>query len=49
MDLWQEARAKHEDPVEAWASIVEDRRSPRALSSSAGKRGIPTRQLGRVP
>jgi nitrate reductase / nitrite oxidoreductase, alpha subunit len=37
LDRWQEAKTRHSDPVEAWASIVED---PEARESYTGKRGM---------
>jgi nitrate reductase alpha subunit len=37
IDLWRQARAIHDDPVEAWKSIVED---PEARQSYTGKRGM---------
>ena len=35
IDLWREARRKHEDPVEAWASLQAD---AKALTASPGSR-----------
>jgi nitrate reductase / nitrite oxidoreductase, alpha subunit len=40
MDLWHEARARHADPVAAWASIVEDEESRRRYQSARGKGGF---------
>jgi len=37
LDLWTEARGRFEDPVEAWASIVEN---PQARASYTAKRGM---------
>jgi nitrate reductase / nitrite oxidoreductase, alpha subunit len=37
IDLWQEAKGRYSDPVEAWASIVEN---PEARQSYTGKRGM---------
>ncbi len=37
LDLWQEARRRHADPVDAWQSIVED---PSARLAYTGKRGM---------
>ena len=37
IDLWRQARATHNDPVEAWKSIVEN---PAARESYTGKRGM---------
>jgi len=38
--LWRAARQKHEDPVEAWASIVEDRDKAREYKSRRGLGGL---------
>lgn len=32
MKMWREAKALHSDPVEAWASIIEDADKAKALS-----------------
>jgi len=40
MDLWREARRRHADPVDAWASIVEDAASRRLYHSARGKGGF---------
>lgn len=40
MDLWQNARAKHADPVEAWASIVEDEEKRHSYQVARGKGGF---------
>ena len=40
MDLWESARAKHADPVEAWASIVEDEEKRRSYQVARGKGGF---------
>lgn len=40
MDLWREARNKYEDPVEAWASIVEDEEKRRSYQVARGKGGF---------
>jgi len=37
LDIWQEARRRFDDPLEAWASIVED---PAARASYTGQRGM---------
>ncbi len=39
-DLWREARARHEDPVSAWASIVENEESRRSYQKARGKGGL---------
>ncbi len=38
--LWRQARQKHDDPVEAWASIVEDREMARHYKSRRGLGGL---------
>ena len=38
LDLWREARKAHEDPVEAWASIVDDPDEARAATSRRAAR-----------
>ena len=40
LDLWQEAKRRHGDPVEAWASIVENEESRRAYTSKRGMGGF---------
>ncbi|MGH9739035.1 MAG: nitrate reductase subunit alpha [Candidatus Acidiferrales bacterium] len=40
MDFWHEARSKYEDPVKAWASIVEDEESRRRYQQARGKGGF---------
>lgn len=40
MEMWQEARAKHKDPVDAWASIVEDPVRSREYKQRRGKGGF---------
>jgi nitrate reductase alpha subunit len=40
MDYWHEARAKHTDPVEAWASIVEDEEKRGKYQTARGKGGF---------
>ena len=47
MDLWHSARSQHADPVEAWASIVEDEASRKVYRASARQGGIPPLHLGR--
>ncbi|HET7754372.1 MAG TPA: nitrate reductase subunit alpha [Anaeromyxobacteraceae bacterium] len=39
-DLWARARAEHADPVEAWASIVENEVSRSAYQQARGKGGL---------
>ncbi|WP_242392817.1 nitrate reductase subunit alpha [Anaeromyxobacter oryzisoli] len=39
-DLWARARAEHADPVEAWASLVEDEASRRAWQQARGRGGL---------
>ena len=40
LDLWQQARTQHADPVEAWASIVEDEDKRRSYQVARGKGGL---------
>ncbi len=40
MDYWHEARAKHGDPVKAWASIVEDEEKRGKYQTARGKGGF---------
>jgi nitrate reductase alpha subunit len=40
MDLWRAARARHEDPVAAWASIVDDPAARRRYQEARGKGGL---------
>jgi nitrate reductase alpha subunit len=40
MDYWREARTKSDDPVEAWASIVEDEEKRGAYQKARGKGGF---------
>jgi nitrate reductase alpha subunit len=40
MDLWREARTRHSDPVEAWASIVGDPERRRRYQQARGKGGL---------
>ena len=39
-DLWQSARAEHKDPVDAWASIMEDDDKRRRFHQARGKGGF---------
>lgn len=39
-DLWRAARKEHNDPVEAWKSIVEDPESRRSYQQARGKGGL---------
>ncbi|ADU67158.1 nitrate reductase, alpha subunit [Desulfurispirillum indicum S5] len=39
-DLWREARSQHDDPVDAWTSIVESPESRRAYQQARGKGGF---------
>ena len=38
-DLWKQALAEHQDPIKAWASIVEDEDKARTYKSARGKGG----------
>ncbi len=40
LDLWAEARRKHDDPVEAWQSIVNDPERRRKYQQARGKGGF---------
>ena len=40
LDLWQEARARYNDPVAAWASIVENEERRQTYQSARGKGGF---------
>ncbi|HWB83241.1 MAG TPA: nitrate reductase subunit alpha [Bryobacteraceae bacterium] len=40
MEFWEAARARHADPVEAWASIVEDEEKRHAFQVARGKGGF---------
>jgi nitrate reductase alpha subunit len=40
MDLWQEARREHADPVDAWAAIVEDEGKRKTYQQARGKGGF---------
>ncbi|MGH9328060.1 MAG: nitrate reductase subunit alpha [Terriglobia bacterium] len=40
VDLWREAKAAHPDPVEAWASLVEDEKKRRSYQVARGKGGF---------
>ncbi|TYO96688.1 nitrate oxidoreductase alpha subunit [Geothermobacter ehrlichii] len=39
-DLWRQARAEHDDPVAAWASIVENEASRKSYQQARGKGGF---------
>ncbi|HVP53587.1 MAG TPA: molybdopterin-dependent oxidoreductase, partial [Candidatus Eisenbacteria bacterium] len=40
LDLWKQARAQHEDPVEAWKSLVENPESRQRWQKARGKGGL---------
>ena len=40
LDLWKSARAQHDDPVEAWASLVENEETRRRWQKARGKGGF---------
>jgi nitrate reductase alpha subunit len=40
MDLWREARRRHEDPVDAWAAIVSDPEARARYQRARGKGGF---------
>ena len=40
VDLWRQARQKHDDPVDAWQSIVNDPESRKSYQQARGKGGF---------
>ena len=40
LDLWREAKAKHEDPIVAWGAIVEDEQKRARFQRARGKGGF---------
>jgi nitrate reductase alpha subunit len=40
LDLWREARAEHEDPVDAWRSLVDDQAKRARWQKARGKGGF---------
>ncbi|MBW8010727.1 MAG: nitrate reductase subunit alpha [Chloroflexi bacterium] len=40
MDLWNEARAAHANPIDAWGSIVEDEQKRTSFQNARGKGGF---------
>ena len=46
IDLWKQARAQHEDPVEAWKSMVENPESRQRWQKARGKGGLRRCRLG---
>ena len=40
LDLWAQARAKHDDPVDAWKSLVEDPEARKRWQRARGKGGF---------
>jgi len=40
MDLWQKAKKKFNDPVEAWASVMEDEAARKSIQQARGKGGF---------
>ncbi len=40
LDLWRQARSRHADPVEAWASIMEDEAARSSFQRARGKGGF---------
>ena len=47
LDLWREAKSQHDNPVEAWGSLIEDPRKAFAHPAGARQRRFPPRQVGR--
>lgn len=39
MKMWREAKALHSDPVEAWASIIEDADKAKSFKQARGRGG----------
>lgn len=48
MDLWREARAQHDDPVQAWASIVSEEAKRSRFQKARGKGGFRRSSWGEV-
>ncbi len=46
MKMWREAKALHSDPVEAWASIIEDADKAKSFKQARGRGGF-VRSSGR--
>ncbi|PZT65681.1 nitrate reductase subunit alpha [Escherichia coli] len=40
MKIWREAKARHSDPVEAWASIIEDADKAKSFKQARGRGGF---------
>jgi nitrate reductase / nitrite oxidoreductase, alpha subunit len=40
MDLWRDAKARHSDPVAAWAAVVEDPEQRKSYQQARGKGGF---------
>ncbi len=40
IDLWRQARANHDDPVDAWTSLVEDEDARKRWQQARGKGGL---------
>ncbi len=40
MKMWREAKALHSDPVEAWASIIEDADKAKSFKQARGRGGF---------
>ena len=40
LDLWRQARAKHDDPVDAWRSLVQDPEKRKRWQRARGKGGL---------
>ena len=46
MKMWREAKVQHSDPVEAWASIIEDADKAKSFKQARGRGGF-VRSSGR--
>ncbi len=40
MKMWREAKALHSDPIEAWASIIEDADKAKSFKQARGRGGF---------
>ncbi len=40
MKMWREAKVQHSDPVEAWASIIEDADKAKSFKQARGRGGF---------
>ena len=40
MKMWREAKVQHSDPVDAWASIIEDADKAKSFKQARGRGGF---------